>query len=74
MPIGMLVTRPGKTEAREARGGGLTPGGRGGLGGLLTVGKHLDPFLLLVVVARRRALVARELWTVGVGGGLSRRV
>lgn len=38
----------------------------------LTIRKHLDPFLLLVVVARRRALVAGELWTICVGGGLPR--
>ena len=37
----------------------------------LTVRKHLNPFLLLVVVARCGALVAGELWTIWVRGGLS---
>ncbi len=37
----------------------------------LTIRKHLNPFLLLVVVARRRALIPRELWTIWVRGGLS---
>lgn len=40
----------------------------------LTVRKHLDPFLLQVVVARGRALVAGELWTICDGGWLPRRV
>lgn len=40
----------------------------------LTVRKHLNPFLLLVVVARCRALIAGELWTIWVRGWLSRWV
>lgn len=61
MPTGMLVTRPVDVSQHHARAGVCV---RAQVCVCLTIRKHLDTFLLLVVVARGGALVTGELWAL----------